>query len=78
MLNLHCNKNGKTKKKKKKKKKTNRIKKKNKKICNYRDSNPQNMGSKSTEVSTTLCRPMELTDKNNLYMPEEYQETNAV
>ena len=36
-----------------------------KKLCDYRDSNPGSMGSKSTEVSTTLPRPMELTDKNS-------------
>ena len=36
-----------------------------KKLCNYPDSNPGYMGSKFTEVSTTLRRPMELTDKNN-------------
>ena len=53
MLNLHCNKNGKKKKKKKKK------------ICDYRNSNPGSMGLKTTEVSSTLWRPMELTDKNN-------------
>ena len=52
MLNLHCNKNGKKKKKKKKK-------------CDYRDSNPGSVGSKSTEVSITLWRPMKLSDKNN-------------
>ena len=54
MLNLHCNKNGKKKKKKKK----------NMRLCDYRDSNPGRIGSKSTEVSTTVWRPMELTEKN--------------
>ena len=54
MLSLHCNKNGK--------------KNLKKKICDYRDSNPGSIGSKSTEVSTTLWSPMELTDKNNSYM----------
>ena len=34
----------------------------------YRDSNSGSMGSKSIDVSTTLWRPMELTDKNNQYM----------
>ena len=68
MLNLHCNKNGKkttttTKKKKKKKKKHKKKKKKN--VCDYRDSNPGSIGSKSTKVSTTLWRPMELTEKND-------------
>ena len=28
----------------------------------------QDMGSRSTEVTTTLCRPVELTDKYNQYM----------
>ena len=35
-------------------------------ICHYRDSNPGYMGSKSTEVSSTLWRPMEFIDKNNI------------
>ena len=51
MLNLHCNNNDK--------------KKNNKKTCDYRDSNQGFMGSKSTEVTTTLWRSMELTVKNN-------------
>ena len=54
MLNSHCNKNGKKKKKKEKK------------ICDYRDPNPGSMGSKSTKVSTTLWRLMELSNKNNI------------
>ena len=58
MLNLHCNKNDKKK----------NHKKKFKKMCDYRDSNPGSMGSRATEVSTTLWRPIELTDKNNQYM----------
>ena len=53
MLNLHCNKNGKKKKKKKKR-------------CDYRDSNLGSMGSKSTNVSTTLWRLIELID--NIFM----------
>ena len=53
MLNLHCNKISKKKKKKKERKKK----------CDYRDSNPGNVGSKSTEVSTRLWRPIEFTDK---------------
>ena len=42
--------------------------------CNKNGKNKQkkkkkkSMGSKSTEVSTTLWRPMELTDKNNKFM----------
>ena len=35
--------------------------------CDYRDSNPGSMGSKSTEMSTTLCRPVELTEKKLIY-----------
>ena len=38
--------------------------KKKKKICDYPDSNQGSLGSKSTEVSTMLWKPMELTDKN--------------
>ena len=36
-----------------------------KKSRDYRDLNPGSMGSKSTEVSTTLWRPMTVIDKNN-------------
>ena len=45
-------------------------KKKNmkKKSCDSRDLNPGYMGSKSTKISTTLWRPMQITHKNNLYM----------
>ena len=43
-------------------------KKHKKKLCDYRDSNPGCIGSKSTEISTRLWRPMELTDKNNQFM----------
>ena len=51
MLNLHFNKNG---------------KKHEKKNCDYRGvSNPGSMGSKSTEVTITLRRPMALFDKIN-------------
>ena len=55
MLNSHCHNND--------KKKINK-----KKICGHRDSNPGYMDSKTTVVSTTLWRPMELIDKNNQYM----------
>ena len=50
MLNFHCNKKG---------------KKNLKELCDNLDSNPGSMGSKSTEVSTMLWRPMDLADKNN-------------
>ena len=53
MLNLHCQNND---------------KKMIKKLFYYRDSNPGYMGSKSTEIFTTIQRPTELTDKNNQYM----------
>ena len=56
MLNLHCNTCNNDKKKNIKKKK-----------CNYRDSNPGYMDSKSTEASTTLWRPI----KNNQYMQKK-------
>ena len=36
-----------------------------KKICGQLDSNPGYMDSKTTVVSTTLWRPMELIDKYN-------------
>ena len=51
MLNLHCNKNGK------------KIVNKIKKIMRLPRFEPGIMGSKSTEVSTTQWRLMELTDK---------------
>ena len=43
------------------------IKKKKKKICDYRDSNPGYMGSKATKVSTTLWRSIQFTDKKSIY-----------
>ena len=43
-----------------------------KKLCNCRDSNPGYMGSKSTRVSTTLWRSMNLIGKNNSYMLKLY------
>ena len=43
-------------------------KKKKKKSCDFRDSNPGYMDSKSTKISTTLRRSMHITDKNNQYM----------
>ena len=58
MLNLHCNNNDKIKHKK-------IIKKE---LCDYLDSNPGYIGSKSSKGSTTLWRPMQLPDKNNQYM----------
>ena len=46
------------------------IKKKSekKKSCDFGDLNPGYIGSNSAKVSTTLWRPMQLTDKNNQYM----------
>ena len=41
---------------------------KKKKSCDSRDSNPGYMGSKSTKISTTLWKPMHISDKNNQYM----------
>ena len=38
-----------------------------KKICDYRDSNPGRMGY-GFKIHAMLRRPMEFTDKNNLYM----------
>ena len=58
-----------TKKKKKKENiKKNQKKKKKKKSGDPRDSNPEYMGLESTKISTTLWRPMHITDKNNQYM----------
>ena len=39
-----------------------------KKSCDSRDLNPGYMGSKFTKISTKLWRPMQITDKNNLYI----------
>ena len=41
---------------------------KKKTICGRRDSNPGYMDSKTTVISTTQWRPMEVSDKNNQYM----------
>ena len=54
MLNLHCNNIDK--------------KKHTKKICGHRDANPGYMDSKTTVVSSSLWRPMELVDEINQYM----------
>ena len=45
---------------------------KKKHSCDSRVLNPEDMGSKRTKKSTTLWRPMQITDKNNLYMLKLY------
>ena len=48
------------------------------KSCDSRDSNPGYMGSKFTKISTTLWRPMQITDKNNQLCNPHQRKSNAL